>query len=254
MTCKRYWREGVVLAERNEPDPHRDTCIDCIREHAARDQMVRALPMVSAEAAVEATGDSHWQARVWQQIAQETVRPVRTPWRLWVSLTAPLVAACAAAMLWWVLRTSGPNEDGTTIAVRDRVRALQCKTPCDPELSFGLLKERSPKIEIFAGPVTMRASSARVGDRLRITARLGDDIRVYRADRLVVQCTAALASSSCTVSSQGIVVETSFTVAGEYQLAVIKNASVAPAGTLSSDLAAVIDAESEYELTSLSIR
>jgi hypothetical protein len=251
MTCKRYWREGVVLAERNEPDPHRDTCIDCRREHEARDQLVRALPTVGAEARAAAAGDSQWQARVWQQIAHEAVRPVRTPaWRFWISLAGPLVAACAAAVLWWMLRSPGPNDDDrTALALSEGHRALRCETPCET-LHTGELS----KVEIFAGPVTMRSSSARVGDRVRITARPGDDIRVYRADRLVLRCTEATISSACSRTPQDLVVETTFTAAGDYQLAVIKTAKVAPVGTLSRDLAAVIDAESQYDLTSVSIR
>jgi hypothetical protein len=239
MTCKRYWREGVVLAERGEPDPHRDTCSDCRREHAARAELVRALPMVGAGAA----SDPQWQARVWQQIARETVRPVRTrAWRYWWSFAGPMVAACAALMLWFVLRH--PGEMLPADHSEARARELPAR-----ELPDGL-----PHIEIFAGPITMRSRSARVGDRVRITALPNEDIRVYRADRLILRCTAEMPSSACTGSAQGIVVETAFSAAGEYQLVVIKTAAVAPVETLSRDLAAVIDADSGYDLTSVSIR
>ena len=69
MSCERYWREGIVLVERGEPDSHRDGCADCRRQHMARQQLVRAIPLVGAMP----DEDSNWQARVWRQIAREAI-------------------------------------------------------------------------------------------------------------------------------------------------------------------------------------
>ena len=59
MSCEHYWRDGVLLVERGEPDPHRETCIECRRAHEAREQLVRALPGVFGSAA----GDADCQMR-----------------------------------------------------------------------------------------------------------------------------------------------------------------------------------------------
>jgi hypothetical protein len=65
-SCDRYWRAGVLLAERGEPDPHRDHCAACREAHAARDELVAALSLVAATA----NGEPGWQARVWSRIEQ----------------------------------------------------------------------------------------------------------------------------------------------------------------------------------------
>lgn len=70
MTCTRYWRDGIVLVERDQPDPHREACEDCRREHAARYELVRALPMIGGAPRC----DTDWQARVWQQITRDSDR------------------------------------------------------------------------------------------------------------------------------------------------------------------------------------
>ena len=70
MSCEHYWREGILLAERDEPDPHRETCVVCRREHQLRAELVRALPLVGAMAA----GDPAWKARVWRRITELSVR------------------------------------------------------------------------------------------------------------------------------------------------------------------------------------
>jgi hypothetical protein len=67
-SCDRYWRAGVLLVERGEPDPHRDQCAACREAHAARDELVAVLSLVAATA----TGEPGWQARVWSGIEQLT--------------------------------------------------------------------------------------------------------------------------------------------------------------------------------------
>jgi len=233
MTCQRYWRDGIVLVERGERDAHRDTCADCRREHAARDELVRAIPMVGW-----VPDDSNWQARVWRQIAREDARP---SWmaklrRWWWSLGGVLAAACALIALW---RANAPDPPG------DRAALDGMLLPADNEL---------PRVEIISGPVAMRSTAARVGDRVRISARAGDDVRVYRAEQLVMRCTAAKPSAGCVRTARGIVAETALATAGEYQLVMIRSVAAEPQGALSADIAAVARAGGDYEIRELSIR
>jgi hypothetical protein len=231
MSCRRYWREGIVLVERGEPDPHRETCVDCRRAHAARHELVRAIPMSNAPP----RGESDWQARVWQQIAVEGKRQPQTPSksRWWWSL-APVFAACVVLLVGYRTRQREPDEFA--------------------DLQPLFQKYRSPRIEIISGPVVKRSTSARVGDRVRISARAGDDIRLYRAERLVMRCTAKAPSAECTRTDHGIVAETAFDTPGDYQLVVIEGMVIEPVGSLGADLAPVIKAGGDPQLTDLSIR
>jgi hypothetical protein len=228
MTCERYWREGILLEERGEHDPHRETCDDCQRAHREREQLVRALPEVGAAS----SGDPDWQRHVWRRIArQETSRARRSYW-LGGGLAA--VGALAAIAL-YVTREAPP--DGWIAG--------------DAERSAGGPR---PRIEIVSSRASMRSSSARVGDRVRISVRPGSEVRIYRADRLVLRCPAWQTSPGCTPDAAGLVADTALTTAGDYQLVTITSATVDPAGARDQDLAAVMDAGGDYKLTDLSVR
>jgi hypothetical protein len=235
MTCQHYWREGIVLVERGEPDPHRDGCVDCRRQHTARQQLVRAMPLVGAVP----DDDSDWQPRVWQQIAREGMTSTGLPGirRWWWSLGGALAAGCAV-LVWLVVHP--PNKPAGRGA-SDGVAYLESA-------------ETLPRIEIISGPVAKRSTSARVGDRVRISARPGDDIRVYRADHLVARCVAGAPSEDCSRGAQAIVAETALKTAGDYQLVVIKAQRVEPIGSFDADLAAVVAAGGSYDVKELSIR
>lgn len=235
MTCQHYWREGIVLVERGEPDLHRDGCADCRHQHTARQQLVRALPLVGAVP----DEDSDWQGRVWRQIARDGMAATGLPGvrRWWWSFGGALAAACAV-LVWLVVR---PSSELAAPGAGDRVAYL------DPA-------DTLPRIEIISGPVAKRSTSARVGDRVRISARPGDDIRVYRADRLVMRCIAGAPSEDCSRGAQGIIAETALKTAGEYQLVVIKALRVEPVGSFDADLAAVVAANGSYDVKELSIR
>lgn len=219
MTCERYWREGITLVERGEPDPHRPSCEDCRRAHAARNELVYALPLIGHQA----DGDPRWQDRVWRRIDREASRSV-----LPRCVMGAFAAACATTLFWFLWDRPAP---GGEVAV-----------------------EGLPRIEIISGPVAMRSTSARVGDRVRISAESDDDIRVYRAEQLMLRCSARQASTGCVRTAHGLVSETTLETAGEYQLVVIKSGTVEPAGTLATDLAAIVAVHGEYQLTDLSIR
>lgn len=248
MTCERYWREGIALVEREQADPHRVSCADCRRAHAARHELVHALPMIGGLD----SGDPQWQVRVWRQIARE--RSMRTMWRC---ATGALVAACATTLFWLMVgHSSGDGADhpaATAIASHEPVRPSQT-VAADAPASTITVADSLPWIEIISGPVAMRSATAHVGDRVRISARSGDEIRVYRAEKLMLQCNAATTSAVCLRSAGGLVAETALASAGDYQLVVIKAGAVASVGSLATDLAAIVKAGGDYQLNDLSIR
>ena len=218
MKCEYYWQDGILLVERGESDPHHNTCVDCRRAHEDRAELIRALPRLGATV----TGDPQWQARVWERIGREqTARTRRAYW-----LGAGLVAACALAVLWLPLFQ---RDAGSIVADR-------------------------PRIEIVSGPLAVRSTSARVGDRVRISVPPGQEVRVYRADRLVLRCPVERASPGCVPDARGLVVEAELTTAGEYQLVRILLATAEPAGSLDRDLAAVVNAGGQYRVSDLSVR
>lgn len=231
MTCEWYWREGILLVERGEHDAHLDTCLDCRRAHAARGELIAALPHVGATR----TGDPAWQMRVWSRIARhEAQRARRSYW-----LGGGLAAAAAIAAVWLVLVRGDTGSHAPVVAA------------VPPELAGG---GGRPRIDIVTGTAAMRSTSARVGDRVRISVLHGGEVRVYRADHLVLRCPAWQRSASCTLDRAGLVAETELATAGEYQLVVISPPTADPAGSLDDDIARVVAAGGNYKLTELSVR
>jgi hypothetical protein len=218
MSCEHYWREGILLVERGEPDPHRDTCLQCRRAHEARGHLVGALPMVGGTR----NGDPSWQTRVWGRIARDEASRARRSY--WI---AGGFAAAAAVVLLCVHFGAGSADHG--------------------------IAER-PRFDIVPGPVAMRSTSARVGDRVRISVGRGQEARVYRANHLVLRCPVGSTAPGCTPDDQGLVAEALLGTAGEYQLVMILAATADPVGTLDRDLAAVVSAGGEYKVTDLSVR
>ena len=216
MSCEHYWRDGIQLVERGESDPHRDTCVVCRREHKAREALIRALPLVGGTTA----GDPHWEARVWSRIARLEAPRANLSWRL----GGGVAIACAVVLLWWTL---GQREQ--------------------PE-------ETRPCIEVVPGEVAMRSTSPRVGDRVRIAVNPNDEVRIYRADQLVLRCPVRTTDSGCVSDARGMVAEALLATAGDYQLVVITSATAEPVGRFDRDLAAVVSAGGDYQITELSVR
>jgi len=232
MRCEHYWRDGILRVERGEQDPHRSTCADCRRAHDERDELVRTLPRVGATS----SGDPHWQARVWSRIArEETARARRSYW-----LGAGLVVACAIAVVY----TIAVVDQSPQTFPRDRAASVALDDIMAPD---------RPRIEIVSGQLAMRSTSARVGDRVRISVGLGQEVRVYRANLLVLRCRAQFVPG-CIPDALGLVAETELATAGEYQLVVIPATTSEPVGTLDRDLAAVVSAGGDYKVTELSVR
>lgn len=235
MTCERYWREGILLHERGERDPHRDTCEDCRRAHRERELLVRALPAVGAAS----TGDADWQSQVWRRIARrETSRARRSYW------LGGALAAAGLLVATWVYLTGQVQPLGQTASLESVER------PSGPG---------APRIEIVSSQTAMRArgydaSSARVGDRVRISVAPGSEVRIYRAERLVLRCPAWQRLPGCAPDPVELVADAELTLAGDYQLVTITSVIVEPSGMLDRDLAAVVDAGGDYRLKDLSVR
>lgn len=216
MSCEHYWRDGILLFERGEPDPHRDTCIVCRREHKVRADLIQALPLVGRTTA----GDPNWEARVWRRIARLEAPRAKRWWRL----GGGFATACAIVLLWWAL------------GHRDH-----------PE-------EARPRIEVVPGGVAMRSTSPGIGDRVRISVKPTDEVRVYRADHLVLRCPARSTHGGCASDARGMVAELLLATAGDYQLVIIASATAEPVGRLDHDLGAIVSAGGEYQITELSVR
>jgi hypothetical protein len=221
MSCDRYWRDGILLAERGEPDPHRDTCITCRREHKARDELIAALPLVGGTS----TGDPSWEARVWHRIAR--LEPRGAGRRRWWQ-RGGFVAAFAVAVVCLVIARRGPPD------------------------------EPRPPIEFVPGEVAMRSSSSpgspSVGDRVRVTVGPGEEVRIYRADHLVLRCPVASSAAGCRSDARGLIAEALLATAGDYRIVIIKSATADPVGGFDGDLGAIVAAGGEYRTTELAVR
>lgn len=236
MTCERYWQDGILKVEQGEYDPHRDTCDECRRAHRERDRLVRALPRVGAST----PGDPDWQTRVWSRIAREDTSRVRRSY--W--LGGGLAAACAIAVLLLYLGNHGPDRAEVARGRGQAALASAALAPGSPR----------PRIEIISGQVAMRSASARVGDRVRISAVPGGEVRIYRADLLVLRCPAWQRSPGCAPDLLGLVADAELATAGDYQVVLIPSVTAAPVGMLDGDLAAVIRAGGNYRIIGLSVR
>jgi hypothetical protein len=243
MRCEHYWREGVEMVERGEPDPHRAGCADCRTAHAARCELVDVLPLIGARG----RDDDQWQAGVWNQIARDRSR--RQAWRC----AGGALAAAVATTVFWLAIDRG-REQPAPLADAPAVRIDRDAAVAPPDAP-----KKLAQIEIISGPVAMRSTSARVGDRVRISARTGDEVRVYRDDRLMLRCSAAISAAGCIRGPAGVVGEATLATAGPYQLVVIEAASLPaevlePTGSLSKDLAALVPVDGLYQLTDLYVR
>ena len=185
MTCERYWQDGVLLVEQGQRDPHRDECADCRAAHAAREDMVRAMPALGASGA----GDPDWQMKVWSRIARHEAQRARRSY--WIGGGAAVVCAAAAV---WLLLFRGPTPAQVAGA---------------GSMEGGAGDGDRPRMEIVPGRLALRSpsTSARVGDRIRVLVARGGEVRVYRANRLVLRCPAQQVRPGCAPDPLGLVAE-----------------------------------------------
>lgn len=219
MRCEQYWREGVLLVEQGRPDPHRDGCLDCRREHEARQELVRAFLLVGAGE----PGDPDWQRHVWRMISRDA--SARAPGHRWVWAGGALAAACVLAVV--VLSRSG---GGTPGAGR-------------------------PRVETIPSAVAKRSTSASVGDRVRISVLPSQEVRLYRAQKLVLRCSAdAAPATGCARDEGGLVAELELELSGEYQILIVLEGTAKLEGTFDRDAAALTSAGSTYQVQPYPVR
>jgi hypothetical protein len=153
------------------------------------------------------TGNPRWKQGVWREV--DRVAQVRRAW--WIG--GSLVTAAAAALVLW-------------LAVRPPAAATRLE------------------IELVSGPVAMRSQTARVGDTMRVNPRHGEEVRFYRARRLLARCAAG--APQCQIELR---------TAGDYQIVIIDPGAPPPAAqTLDGDIAAVVSSGGNYRIVEQSVR
>jgi len=245
MRCEHYWREGILLVERGQLDPHRDDCLDCRREHEARSTLVRALRLVGA-----GTGDPQWQAKVWQQIGREK----RPSWgggrSAWFPVASALAAACVLLAVVQVRGLSHRDHIDGGIATRSKVTIA----PAEQRR----VHRGGSRPDEASEPT--RPLSASVGERVRIWAAPYQEVRIYRGQGLIARCAAPVPMSArCAVSALGVVAEQVLERPGMYQVVIAPMGILAapPSGEASSlerDLAALTAGGVGHELRSIAVQ
>jgi hypothetical protein len=216
MMCDRYWRDGILLVERGEADPHRDGCADCARAHAARQELIDVLPQIGAGR----TGDAHWQAKVWRRIDGERAGTAAR-WR-WFG--GALIVACAIAL--WIGLSRQDLGPGF-------------------EIIHGTVAMRSEGAHY---------EEARIDDRLRVTVDETFEVWIYRSERLQLWCSAGKSEERCTRDSGRPVAEMTLDVAGTYHVIIVKAPVAPPGGDFDEDHASLESARAKYELRLLRVR
>lgn len=209
MTCDRYWREGIVLVERGQDDPHREGCADCRRAHTSRQELIDALPLVGGGS----TGDPRWQAHVWQRIDAEQ-RGARRRW-VWPLLG---VVATACMLVLWI----GRNPFGAAMArpqveivpVGDAMRSL---------------------------PTSVGSLQASVGDHVRVSVGEASEVWIYRGEQLALRCAVHAAAPGCTPDRHGMVAEMTLDLPGMYHVLIVDVPVLPPTGAYDADRAALVD-------------
>jgi hypothetical protein len=208
-----------LLVEQGQPDPHRDTCLDCRREHEARQEMVRAFSLVGTNE----PGDPSWQRHVWRRISLE--ERSRAPWYRWLWAGGGLAAACVMVLvLLPVVRRGQP----------DKLR---------------------PHVETIPSEIKRRATSASVGDRLRVSVLPSQEVRIYRDENLVRRCSEKVVKPpGCVRDEAGLVAELELDRQGKYQiLIVLEGGAEKLDGTFDRDVAALTAAGSTWQVQQLPV-
>jgi hypothetical protein len=213
--CDRLEREHLadLLAE-GALDPearaHLETCPDCGPRLAAYRRIARAMREVGA---AHARRPDHL-ARLWATVdAAPARRPRRWPW-----LAAPALGLAAAAALIWWLRAGEPA----------------------PRFAVEVVSARAVAIR----------GDARLGDRLRVRARVGAAVWIYRNDReLLLAC-----PRDCTRDGDALIGELALDAIGRYQIVWVSTAGApVPTGELDRDVAAARAAGATHELRELAV-
>ena len=228
MTCEHYERVGVLLAERGEDDPHRETCVVCKGEHEMRRAIIEALPLVDAGE----IGDPNWQQRVWKAIGEGRAvkqRPVGVRW----FVGSALATACSLVLVSWL------------VIIREPVLQIA-------------------KVEVITRHVERGASAMKgsVGDQVRATVAKGADVRVYRDHDLVRWCGPKVMNDGCSIEGDTLIVAVEAKVAGTYSVIIVGPRSdddklprlPVPGANMKDDLEALNKAGDEIQIHEVEIR
>jgi hypothetical protein len=131
-------------------------------------------------------------------------------------------------------------------------------------------QEVDPRFEIVPSEIARRSTSAGLGDRVRIRVRANQEARIYRAERLILRCTAATtATEGCTRDRGGVLAEHTLTLTGDYQLLIVPAGIADPAvpqsvlvsappaerpPSLDADLAAILRGGATYQRRDIEVR
>jgi hypothetical protein len=210
--CDRFERDH--LAELLAPGAldgdaraHLDRCVDCGARVAGYQRIARAMRDIGAS---HVRRPDHL-ARLWAQL---DAPPMRRPGR-WLRFAAPAVALAAAAALIFWLRGGEPP----------------------PRFAVEVISH---------GAIAIRGDAG-LGDRLRVRARAGAAVWIYRNDReLLLAC-----PRDCERDSDALTGEVTLDAIGRYQIVWVSAASApapAPGGELERDVAAASAAGASHEL------
>jgi hypothetical protein len=234
MSCDHYWKKGILLLERGEHDPHLASCLDCAREHRAREDMIRALPLVGTGG-----GDPMWQERVWSRIAMQRAEDARS--RITWQWGGGLVVAAAALALWTQVK---PRQSESSIVASDRPRY---------KLTTAVVVRSAEE----------PADPAEIGKLLEVWGTAREEVRVYLGERLLLRCASGLSAphSSCVTDEAGVAAKLLLTSPGEYRIITF---AVKPGdgatfaaqlpGKMSLDLNAILESKKSYKLDELPVR
>lgn len=157
-----------------------------------------------------------WQARVWRELER---RPRPERWRWW--LPGGFAAAATALVMCLTIAHRAP--------------------------------ETAPRIEILPGLAAVRTRAVHAGDRLRVTARASDEIRIYRGEHLMLTCRDGTIIPSCLIDHD-LVADLVLDIPGTYQVVVITRGGTPSASSLDHDLASLRSAGAAFELTEVTVR
>ncbi len=213
--CDRFEREHLAeLLALDALDPearaHLDRCADCGPRLAEYERIARAMREIGA---AHQRRPDHL-ARLWATI---DARPARRPGR-WPWLAAPALGLAAAVALIWWLRGGEP-------------------APGEPAPRFA--------VEVVSQHAVAVRGDARLGDRLRVRARAGAAVWIYRNDReLLLAC-----PRDCARDGDALIGEVALDAIARYQIVWLSTASApAPGGELERDVAAASAAGATHEL------
>jgi len=219
-TCERF--EDEQLAELLALDSldadaraHLESCAACRSRRDEYEKIARALREVGATHVRRA---DH-AARLWAHL---DARRSRSPWRR-ARFAAPVAAlAAAAALIWWLGRADPLPRFAVEVVAQNEV----------------------------VNRADARLGDGRLGDHLRVRARVGAALWIYRNDRdLLLVC-----PRDCVRDGDALVGEIALDAVGRYQIVWLSTGSgPPPGGELEQDVAAATAAGAAHELREIAV-